>query len=158
VLKQRAPSFAMDYSCPTASGTSTFYMAVTPINYGDARVAIAHTEVKDIYATEVKNFRLLQQFARRSINAQEQERQRISREIHDALSNRMAGMAWSVRQIIKKGGEDPISFELKRVIAQIGVFSAAMRALPHGFPPPLLRHVGIKAALKSLRDSFEKTH
>jgi len=158
VLTQRSPSFAMDYACPVPSGLATFHMAVSPITYGDARVAIAHTEVKDVCATELKNFRLLQQFARRSINAQEQERKRISREIHDDLSNRIALMALSIRQIIKQSREDSITFELQKVIDQIADLSAAMRDLSHGLHPPLLRHVGIKAALKSLRDSFEKTH
>src|SRR5437762_10219863 len=41
VLTQRAPSFAMDYACPTSSGTATFHMTVSRITYGDARVAIA---------------------------------------------------------------------------------------------------------------------
>ena len=76
VLTQRAPSFAMNYACTTSSGPSTFHMAVSPITYEDARVAIAHTEIGDVRRLNDKNFRLLQQFARRSINAQEEERRR----------------------------------------------------------------------------------
>jgi signal transduction histidine kinase len=158
VLTQRAPSFAMDYACPTSSGTANFHMEVSPITYGNVRVAITHSEVKDVYASDVKNFRLLQQFARRSINAQEAERQRISREIHDDLSNRIALMALSVRQIIKQSRDNSVTAGLQKIIEQIADLSAAMRDLSHGLHPPLLRHIGIKAALKSLRDSFEKTH
>lgn len=158
VLTQRAPSFGMDYECPTPSGTATFHMAVSLITYGDVRASIAHTEVKDVYSSDAKNFHLLQQFARRSINAQEEERQRISREIHDDLANRIALMALSIRQIMKQSGENSITCELHKVIDQIADLSAAMRDLSHGLHPPLLRHVGLKAALKSLRDSFEKTH
>ncbi len=158
VLTQRAPSFAMDYACPTPSGTSTFHMAVSPITDGDVRVAIAHTEVRDVRPSDIKNFRLLQQFARHSINAQEEERQRISREIHDDLGNRIALMALSIRQIIKQRGENSSTSELYKIIDQIADLSTAMRDLSHGLHPPLLRHVGIKAALKSLSDSFQKTH
>jgi signal transduction histidine kinase len=159
VLTQRAPSFAMDYACPTSSGTATFHMAVSPIAYGDARAAISHTEVKNV-PSDAKTVGLLQQFARRLINAQEEERQRISREIHDDLGNRIALMALSIRQIIKQSPENSSwsTSELNKVIDQIADLSTAMRDLSHGLHPPLLRHVGIKAALKSLRDSFERTH
>jgi len=158
VLTERAPSFAMDYACPTSSGIATFHMAVSRITYGDARVAIAHTAVMDVHPSDAKNFRLLQQFARRSINAQEEERRRISGEIHDDLGNRIALMALSLRHIIKQSHENSTTSELYKIIDQIADLSATMRDLSHGLHPPLLRHVGIKAALKSLRDSFEKTH
>ena len=158
VLTQRAPSFAMNYACTTSSGPSTFHMAVSPITYEDARVAIAHTEIGDVRRLNDKNFRLLQQFARRSINAQEEERRRISREIHDDIGNRIALMALSIRQIIKQNCENQNASELNKIIDQIVDLSAAMRDLSHRLHPPLLRYVGIKVALKSLCDSFEKTH
>ncbi len=158
VLTQRARSFAMDYACPTSSGTASFHMTVSPITYGDVRLAIAHSEVRDDLLSIVKNSRLLHHFARRSINAQEEERRRISREIHGDVSNRIALMAFSIRQIIKQNGENCSMAELDTIIDQILDLSVAMRDLSHRLHPPLLRHVGIKVALKSLCDSFEKTH
>jgi len=158
VLTQQARFFAMDYACPTSSGTASFHMTVSPLTYGDVRAAIAHTEVRDVRLSNIKNFRLLQHFARRSINAQEEERRRISREIHDHISNRIASMALSIRHVIKQNGKNSGRSELDKVIEQIVDLSVAMRDLSHRLHPPLLRHVGIKGALKSLCDSFQKTY
>jgi len=158
VLTQRAPFFAMDYAGTTSSATSSFHMTVSPIIYEDARVAIAHTEVGDVRHLNDKDFRLLRKFARRSINAQEEERRRISREIHDEIGNRIALMALSIHQVIKQNGENHSASELNKIIDQIVDLSAAMRNLSHRLHPPLLRYVGIKVALKSLCDSFENTH
>jgi signal transduction histidine kinase len=160
VLKQRASSFAMDYSCHAPAGLAYFHMGVTPIAYGNARVVIAHTEVTDLQLSQEKNVKLLEQFARRLINAQEEERQRISREIHDDVGNRIALMAFSIRQVIKQNSDNSTSSTRKqhKILDQITDLSNALRDLSHGLHPPLLRHVGIKAALKSLHENFEKTH
>jgi two-component system NarL family sensor kinase len=160
VLKQRASSFAMDYPCNTPAGPASFHMAVTPISYGEARVAIAHTEITEPQPSESKNFRLLQHFARCSIKAQEEERQRISREIHDDVGNRLALMALSIRQIFRQSSDNSNSLtkEQQSILDQITELSTALRDLSHGLHPPLLRHVGIKGALKSLREQFEKMH
>jgi two-component system NarL family sensor kinase len=159
VLRQKAPSFAMDYPCHTPSGLACFHMDVTPIVNPEARfltrVVIAHTEVTDLKLSEENKFNL----ARRLINAQEEERQRISRELHDDVGNRIALMALSIRQIIKQS-PDPSSamtHELHKIFDQVADLSTALRDLSHGLHPPLLRYLGIKAALKSLHEQFEKT-
>jgi signal transduction histidine kinase len=160
VLKKRTSAFSMDYQCPTPSGPAYFHMAATRIAYKEARVCIAHTEVTNAELSKEQNFRLMQQFALRLINAQEEERQRISQEMHDDLGSRIALMAMSLRQIIKQAPENTGSNlnELNRVFGQVTDLSAAVQDISHGLHPLLLRHVGINAALKSLHETFEKTH
>ncbi len=160
VLKKRIPAFSMDYRCPTPSGPAYFHMAATHIAYKEARVCIAHTEVTNAELSKEKNFRLMQQFALRLINAQEEERQRISQEMHDDLGSRIALIALSLRQIIKQASGNIGSnlSELNGVFHQVTDLSAAVRDISHGLHPLLLQHVGIKAALKSLHETFEKTH
>src|SRR5262249_48077019 len=102
VLKGKTSSFAMDYTCQTRSGSTFFRMSVTPIVYGDAQVAITHTDITDFQLEKDKAFKRLRQFARRLIRAQEGERLRIGREIHDDLGNRIALMSLSLRQFIKE--------------------------------------------------------
>jgi len=80
VLKGKAPSFSMDYSCQTRSGLAYFRMSVTPVAYGNARVAISHTDITDLRISKEEEFKRLREFARRLINAQEEDRQRLSRE------------------------------------------------------------------------------
>src|SRR5262245_21877213 len=49
-----------------------------------------------------KDIKRLQKFARRLMHAQEQERKRISSELHDDLGNRIAIMSMSLRRILKE--------------------------------------------------------
>jgi two-component system sensor histidine kinase UhpB len=136
-------------------------MSVTPISYGDARAAIAHTDITDLQLSKEKDFQRLQQLARRLINAQEEERQRISREIHDDLGNRIALMSLSVRQIMKQSSaQDPgsSSRELNKVLDGITELSTALRELSHYLHPAPLRCLGVRGALKALQAGFKKTH
>jgi len=160
VLEEKTSYFSMDYACETPLGPAYFRMGVAPIAYRNARAAIAHTDITDLQLSKEKHFRRLQTFARRLISAQEEERQRISRELHDDLGNRIALMALSIREIMKRYPEnfDPSLHELNRILAGITDLSTALRNLSHCLHPPHLHYVGISVALKSLREGFEKTY
>jgi signal transduction histidine kinase len=163
VLKEKTPSFAMDYACQTPSGPAYFRMNVTPIAYKNARVAISHTDITNLQLAKIKDSNRLQQFARRLIHAQEEERRRISREIHDDLGSRIAFMSFSVRRMIEQSPKDTESAavtlaELNRVVEGLGDLAAALRDMSHQLHPPSLQYVGIGGALKSLRKVFEDTY
>jgi signal transduction histidine kinase len=160
VLKGKIASFAMDYSCQTSAGLAYFRMNVTPIAYGNARVAIAHTDITDLQLSKEEDFKRLRQFARRLIHAQEEERQRISRELHDDLGHRIALMSFSVRQIMKQHPKNFASGmrDLNKIVDGITDLSTAMRNLSHCLYPPQLQYLGIKGALKSLSEEFDKTY
>jgi signal transduction histidine kinase len=153
VLGNTLTHFEMDYACPVPSEPALFRMNVTPIAVGSARAAIVHTDVTEI---ELSKHRL-QQFARRLIYAQEDERQRISRDLHDDFGNRIALMALSIRRLIK---ERPAGFpqrDLEQILAGITDFSAGLRNLSHDLHPAQLEYVGLHAALLSLGDVLRKT-
>ena len=161
VLKSNVPSFAMDYTSQTPSGVAYYRMGVTPIPYKNARVAISHTDITDLQLAKIKDFNRLQQFARRLINAQEEERQRISREIHDDLGSRIAFMSFSARRLMErdsKNGSSTALSELKKLVEGLTDLSSALRNISHDLHPPSLRYVGIGGALKSLRMAFEETY
>jgi signal transduction histidine kinase len=159
VLKGKAPSFSMDYVCGAPVELAYFRMNVTPVLQGEACLAITHTDITDLQLAKENDLRTLQQFARRLINAQEVERQRIGREIHDDIGNRIALISLSVRQFMKRPKEntgDPV--ELQKVLQEVVDLASALRNLSHWLHSPTLRHLGIGAALKALRESFEKTY
>jgi signal transduction histidine kinase len=157
VLKEEISSFDIDYACQTSSAVAYFRMDVTPIAYRNARAAIVHTDITAVRLSKEEDFKRLQRFARRLIDAQEKERQRISRELHDDLGNRIALMALSVRQIMKQSKHSSMR-ELDKILAGITEFSTALRNLSHYLHPPHLQYTGINAALMSLREGFESTH
>ena len=157
VLKGKTSSFAMDYECKGLS-RSHFRMHVTPFLHG-AELAITHTDITDLQLKNENDCKRLQQFARRLIHAQEAERQRIGREIHDDLGNRTALVSLSLRQFIKQTPENTeAARELNKALRDLFDLSTALRDLSHWLHSPTLRHLGVGAALKSLQEMFEKTH
>ena len=159
VLKEKVQSFTMDYACHTPVGQAYFRMLVTPISYRDARVAIAHMDITELQLSRDRSFSRLQEVGRRLINAQEEERQRISRELHDDMGNRIALLAFSVRDIMKQRSKNSGSsmHQLNQVISNLTDLSNALRNLSHCLHPPLLQYLGIGAALKMLCEEFGKT-
>jgi signal transduction histidine kinase len=159
VLKGKMASFSMDYACQMPLGPAHFRMTVIPVAYRNARAAIVHTDITDLQLSREKDLRRLQQFARRLINAQEEERQRISRELHDDIGNRIALLSLSLRRAIKESSEtsDLRRRELGIVLDGIIDLSAALRNLSHCLHPAPLRCLGIRPALKSMQEAFEKT-
>jgi signal transduction histidine kinase len=160
VLKGRLSSFVMDYPLETPLGTAYFRMDVSQITYGEARAAIAHTDITDLHVSREDDFKRLQQFGQRLIHAQEDERRRISREIHDDLGNKIALMALWVRQTLKRHPDktDPTFHELSNILSGIIDLSTGLRNLSHNLHPPHLSYVGIGAALKSLCQEFKAKH
>jgi signal transduction histidine kinase len=160
VLAGRVPAFSMEYRCHTPSGWSSFLMTVTQIDHGEARACVSHIDITALAVSNDGNTNHTEEFARRAINALEEERKRISQEMHDDLGNRIALLALSVRQITKENPEssDLISRERKQFFDQITGLSNALRDLSHSLHPPLLRYVGIKGVLTTLKETFQKLH
>ena len=160
VLNEETPSFSMDYTCDTPAGLGYFRMIATPIHYKNARVAVCHTDISDLELSRLKEFDRVQKFARGLINAQEEERQRISREIHDDLGGKIAFLAFSIRQSLSQRAQTSacVDAELTRVVDGLTELSAALRDLSHSLHPPSLRYVGIGGALKSLGKAFQDNY
>jgi len=160
VLKGKLRFFTMDYSDDAPFELRYYRMGVTPIHYQGARFVIAHTDITELRLSKEKTLKRLQGFARRLIHAQEEERERIAREIHDDLGNRIALMSFSVRQIANRRSRRslPPTHELNQIIDNITDLSNALRNLSHCLHPPLLKHAGVCVALKALCEEFEKAH
>ena len=154
VLNGKAPTFVMDYACDTPDGRTRYRMSADAITHGTARAAIAHVDVTDMQSGR----RAVQDFARRLIRAQEEERRIISREIHDDVGNRLALISLSLRKIKQQASSDITESELGKVLDSITDLSGILRNLSHGLDPAPLRHLGIRAALKSLLDAFQDTY
>jgi signal transduction histidine kinase len=160
VIKEEVPSFTMDYTCQTPAGLAHFRMNAAQIHYRNARVAISHTDITDLELSKRKDFERVQKFARRLINAQEEERQRISREIHDDLGGKIAFLAFSVRQIAAQRPKNftCIEAELNKVVDGLTDLATGLRDLSHSLHPPSLRYVGVAGALKSIAKAFQENY
>jgi signal transduction histidine kinase len=88
----------------------------------------------------------------RLINAQEDERARIARLLHDDLSQQLASVAIMVsglkRRVGKPGGESEVEQTFATLQERTAAAAAAVRDLSHELHPGVLKHSGLTATLR----------
>jgi PAS domain S-box-containing protein len=98
----------------------------------------------------------LEELSGRLINAQEQERTRIARELHDDFSQRLALQGIGLTQLWKKLPETEVEERAKvqDLLKRTQEISSDMHALSHQLHSSKLEHVGLVPALKGLCEEF----
>jgi PAS domain S-box-containing protein len=94
----------------------------------------------------------LEELSGRLINAQEQERTRIARELHDDFSQRLALQGIGLTQLWKKLPETEVEERAKvqELMKRTQEISSDLHSLSHQLHSSKLEHVGLASALKGL--------
>jgi PAS domain S-box-containing protein len=94
----------------------------------------------------------LEELSGRLITAQDEERRRIARELHDDFSQRLALQGIGLAQLWKKMPESEVAERAKvqELLKGIQEISSDMHSLSHQLHSSKLEHVGLAAALKGL--------
>jgi signal transduction histidine kinase len=103
----------------------------------------------------------LQQFTPRLISAQEQERQRISRELHDDVGQRLAMMRIELDildQKIISAERTAEHVELRGVLDQLDELATDVHNMSHQLHSTKLRHLGLCPALKEVCQRLSSQH
>jgi signal transduction histidine kinase len=97
-----------------------------------------------------KSYDETRQLAGRLVTAQEAERTRISRELHDDVGQRMASLAIGLSAVKRRlrEADAPEQVELSRLQAQLVSVTEEIRQVSHDLHPGELEHVGLAAALE----------
>jgi PAS domain S-box-containing protein len=97
----------------------------------------------------------LQRLSEHLVTAQEDERRRLSREIHDDLGQRVSLMGMSLDELAKTAptGIRDALLELRN---QISEFSTTLRNMSHQLHPSLLADLGLSVALDRLAQDYRK--
>jgi signal transduction histidine kinase len=179
VLAGAAPWFEMEYVCPTPAHELVFLMTVTPLGRasGDADNAgvsaggavVLHRDVTELKRAEhairqseaslrASNHRS-RDLAGRLITAQEAERSRIARELHDDVNQQVAAIAIALsalkRRLPEGCGLDGDLADVQRRAVEV---AEDIRSLSHEFHPGVLRHAGLVAALQAHCGEFRARH
>jgi signal transduction histidine kinase len=98
----------------------------------------------------------LNEMAGRLVNAQEQERKRISRELHDDLGQALIAHVLSLRnlQVELPIAEDALQNRLDTLIAETGQTLNKMRLLAQDLRPTLLDTLGLRTSLETYSREF----
>jgi PAS domain S-box-containing protein len=106
---------------------------------------------------EAENARML--MTGRLINAQEEERARIARELHDDINQRMALLANGFRQLNQSISQNRAGLaESQRLFQLTTEISTAVQELSHQLHSSKLEYLGLAAAVRSLCHDFSATH
>jgi PAS domain S-box-containing protein len=167
VLEGSDPIFSVDYHAPLPEEERWFLMRVTPLK-GAKGVVIAHTDISAQVrmALELKQHVLLLGEKREElefltgklIHAQEQERRRIARELHDDFNQRLAALSVELETIERApiAPPEPIPRQLAVIRGQIGRLSDDLHDLAYKLHPSLLEHVGLEIAIRDHVAEFTK--
>ena len=111
--------------------------------------------VRDV--TEPKRaIELNEALAGRIIVSQEQERQRIARELHDDLSQKMALLNLEVAQIADEVPFDEPRTRLVKLSYQVGEIANELSDLSHKLHPSRLQALGLKESVRLLCDEISE--
>src|SRR5208282_4559254 len=102
----------------------------------------------------------LQSLSGRLINAQEQERARIARELHDDFSQRLALQGVGLGQLLTKLPESELAGRTKveELLKSNRDLAKDIHSLSHQLHSSKLEHVGLGSALKSLCEQYSSQY
>lgn len=134
------------------------------VNHGSAPLIIGM--VSDITAQRTVEARLyqrdqeLQRLAGHLIEAQEQERRRISRDLHDDIGQRIALLACEIDLGRKKssGRSEREPTLLPKLRKELGAIATDIHKLSHELHSASLQCCGLKVALKDLCSKYSRNH
>lgn len=98
----------------------------------------------------------LREVAARALNAQEEERKRIARELHDGIAQSLAALRVRLR-VARTAETDARSKALERIGADIGEATEELRRIAQGLRPPALDMLGLVPAIESYARSVTDT-
>jgi PAS domain S-box-containing protein len=95
--------------------------------------------------------RHLRDLAGRLIAAQEVERARLARDLHDDVSQQLAALSIALSSLRRRAAASPAGTDLQDDIATLqqraSTLAESVRSLSHDLHPDVLRHVGLTASL-----------
>jgi len=119
----------------------------------DGQPRLAHGVVHDVTPRK-RNELALMALSHRLIRAQEEERARLAREIHDDLGQRLAALKLEIDLLGRDAEEGTLADELRPrlrgLTASAQELATVVRGLSHTLHPVLLQQLGLAAAIEAL--------
>jgi signal transduction histidine kinase len=100
----------------------------------------------------------LRALAGQLLTAQEADRRRISRDLHDDINQRLATLSMELRRIEKdpSNNPEPLRDGIRRVSDGLAAVSADVRQMAYRFHPSILDDLGLLKAVRRLVDEFSE--
>ena len=122
----------------------------------------AEDRTRESRAALEQSHREIQHLAGRLIAAQDTERARIARDLHDDVSQQLAGVSIGFSGLKRRLGEYAVSEELQQELVDLQqqtlTLARNIRQLSHDLHPTVLTHLGLEKALTSYCAELERSH
>jgi PAS domain S-box-containing protein len=109
-----------------------------------------------------ESHRRIQHLAGRLLEAQDTERARVARDLHDDVSQQLAGLSIAVSALKHRMSELPgsegLQEDLRALQRRTSTLAESVRHLSHDLHPTVLEHAGLVAALSAHSAELERAH
>jgi signal transduction histidine kinase len=96
--------------------------------------------------------------AERVIVAQEEERARIARELHDETGQWLASLLLQITALLEKAGEPALREQLGQMLCSVTAAIEGVRRITRGLRPRALDEADLATALASCVNDFSRSH
>jgi signal transduction histidine kinase len=155
IIQFRQPSAWEQYKWYVVAATTLLVLQTALIGglvIQGTRRRRAEAAVRESASALRQSFEQNQGLAGRLINAQEEERRRIARDLHDDLSQQLASVSIMLSGLKQKVGKPGSASEVEQTIRTLqdraATAAGALRTLSHKLHPGVLEHAGLVAALR----------
>ena len=114
------------------------------------------TEVENATSTLNRTKGQLRGLTSHLFQVQEEERQRVARELHDGVSQRLSFLEMLLSDASATSTSDDCSVKLQTARNELQGLNTDVRQISHRLHPRMLKDLGLAAALRSLVEEFDR--
>lgn len=125
----------------------------TRVRERTAAVEQARNEISELYAELQRKEQVRSELLRRIFSAQEEERKRISRELHDETAQVLTGLAYTLDDAAEMTTEPEVKAQLERMHTLANTALEEIHRIILDLRPTMLDHLGLIPALRWYAES-----
>ena len=154
VLAGEKAQFSTEWDWSGESGPRYTLMTVTPLNSVQAGCVVTHTDITQRKQEERERLALSGQL----IHAQEEERSRLARELHDDFNQRLAMFAFDLERVSQMIPDSPLEARerLRDLWNRAAELGDDLHSLSHRLHSSTLQSLGLASGLSSLCQEFSE--
>lgn len=126
-------------------------------NEKDQQKLVGVSQIAAIALQNAQSYRRLQELSRQIVSAQEEERRRLSRELHDSAGQLLTALHINLSLLVNEASAESVLREQIIEAAELArTAQEEIRTASHALRPPALDTLGLNETLRSLCNDFAR--